>query len=66
MNSKAKDLVIVHPGTGTVIALSDLVVLVEADLVLDEDGEVDADEATRIGIRLDNFNMTNLFFGGHA
>ena len=63
-----KDLLIYHPGTGTVIALSDPVYLVDADL-LDartlEDMEMGANVSEREhkGWRIDNYNMTNLFFG---
>lgn len=64
-----KDLLIYHPGTGTVIPLSDIVYLVDADL-LDartlEDMEMGANvtEREHKGWRIDNYNMTNLFFEG--
>lgn len=64
-----KDLLIYHPGTGTVIPLSDIVYLVDADL-LDartlDDMEMGANvtEREHKGWRIDNYNMTNLFFEG--
>lgn len=64
-----KDLLIYHPGTGTLISLSDEVYLVDAGIVREdiledmEDGRT-VDERQHKGYRLDNYNMTNLFFGG--
>lgn len=64
-----KDLFIYHPGTGTLISLSDEVYLVDAGIVREdiledmEDGRT-VDERQHKGYRLDNYNMTNLFFGG--
>ena len=61
-----RDLLIYHPGTGTVIPLSDTVYLVDADTAGEEtvaemlEGFVE--EREHKGYRLDNFNMTNLFF----
>ena len=64
-----RDLVIYHPGTGTLIALSDEVYLVDAGIVredildaMETGGTVD--EREHMGYRIDNYNMTNLFFGG--
>lgn len=64
-----KDLFIYHPGTGTIIALSDEVYLVD-NAQLDADAQQAFDFGmTNIpvelhkGYRLDNYNMTNLFFG---
>ena len=65
-----KDLVIYHPGTGTVIPLSDEVYMIDASRLSDEEmddleyGRLSAADAYAVGICLDNFNMTNLFFGG--
>ena len=64
-----KQLYIVHPETGTVIDLSTPTFLIEGfkDVIIPE--PLDAAElllayAEKIGYRLDNYNMTNLFFGG--
>lgn len=62
-----KDLFIYHPGTGTVIALSDVVYLCDRDVISDDHyermlmGEA-IGEAGHKGFRLDNHNMTRLFF----
>jgi hypothetical protein len=63
-----RDLFIYHPGTGTVISLRDEVYLVDAGRVredildsMETGGTVD--EREHMGIRIDNYNMTNLFFG---
>jgi hypothetical protein len=63
-----RDLLIYHPGTGTLISLSDEVYLVDAGRVredildsMESGGTVD--EREHMGYRLDNYNMTNLFFG---
>lgn len=62
-----KDLVIYHPGTGTLISLSDEVYLVDVDKVREdilekmEDGGT-VDERDHYGIRLDNYGMTNYFY----
>ena len=64
----AKNLFIYHEGTGTLIALSDKVYLIDAD-VIDartlEDLEMGANvtEREHKGWRIDNYNMTTLFFG---
>ena len=65
-----KDLFVYHPGTGTVIPLSDVVYLCDSSLIAPVDLEymeagnfVDVFEHK--GIRIDNYNMTNLFFGGN-
>lgn len=64
-----KDLFIYHPGTGTVIALSDEVYLCDmADIGFDTfeamlmGSSVDVSEHK--GVRVDNYNMGNLFFEG--
>jgi len=63
-----KDLFIYHPSTGIVISLRDEVYLVDAGRVredildsMETGGTVD--EREHMGIRIDNYNMTNLFFG---
>ena len=67
----SKDLVIYHPGTGTVISLSDGVYMIDAARLSDEDrrqleeGWLSEADAYAVGFHLDNFNMTNLFFGGN-
>jgi uncharacterized membrane protein YukC len=65
----SKKLYIVHPETGAVIDLSTPTFLVEGfrDVIIPE--PLDAAElllayAQKIGYRLDNYNMTNLFFEG--
>ena len=66
---KMKNLWIYHPGTGTVIALSDEVYLVDTANLSDElygemlDGAA-VSVREHLGRRIDNYNMTNLFFGG--
>ena len=68
-----RDLFIYHPGTGTMIALSDPVFLLDAGIInvkapeameAYEEGYATYDDAKLMGYRLDNYNMTNLFFGG--
>lgn len=65
------DLLIYHPGTGTVIPLRDEVYLVNTAFVdgsvLDamEDG-LTTTEREHKGYRLDNTNMGRLFYGGTA
>jgi hypothetical protein len=65
------DLVIYHPGTGTVIALSDEVYLISTIRLSDEkrreleEGWLSEADAYAIGFRLDNYNMANIFYGGH-
>lgn len=66
---KPKELFIYHPGTGTLISLSDPVYLVNAELVDPDilDGMSmggSYSEREHLGRRIDNYNMTNLFFGG--
>lgn len=64
-----RDLFIYHPGSGTVIALSDEVYLIDVAHLSDDQkddlemGSLSAGDAYRIGCRIDNYNMTNLFFG---
>lgn len=64
----AKNLFVYHEGTGTLIALSDKVYLIDADAIDErtlEDLEMGANVSEREhkGWRIDNYNMTNLFFG---
>lgn len=65
-----KKLVIYHPGTGTLIALSDPVYMLDTARLTDqeitdlEQGSMSQADAHAVGIALDNFNMTNIFFGG--
>jgi hypothetical protein len=64
-----KQLFIVHPDTGIIFDLSDEIFLFDgARLPSSEDGadvlEYIAKHVKSFGYRLDNFNMTNLFFGG--
>jgi hypothetical protein len=65
-----RNLVIYHPGTGTLIPLSDEVYMIDTGRLTDEEmqdleqGSLSAGTAYGKGIRLDNFNMTNIFFGG--
>jgi len=63
-----RDLYIYHPGTGTVISLADPVYLVDGDIAgvsVMEDMSMGANVSEREhkGYRIDNYNMTNLFFG---
>ena len=65
---KTKKLWIYHPGTGTVIDLSDEVYLVDTANLSDELYEEMLNGGfvfllDHKGRRLDNYNMTNLFFG---
>lgn len=66
-----RDLFIYHPGTGTMISLSDPVFLIDAtEIEKKAPGSLDAysegyatfDDAHLMGWRIDNYNMTNLFF----
>lgn len=65
-----KKLYVYHQGTGTLIALSDEVYLVAEDIA-GEELINDMSEGCNVypmehkGYRLDNYNMTNLFFGGN-
>jgi uncharacterized membrane protein YukC len=64
-----KQLFIVHPETGTVIDLSTPTFLIEGfkDVIIPDPldvAELLLAYAQKIGYRLDNYNMTNLFFGG--
>jgi hypothetical protein len=66
----AKNLFVYHEGTGTLIALSDKVYLIDADAIDErtlEDLEMGANVSEREhkGWRIDNYNMTNLFYGGN-
>lgn len=63
-----KDLFIYHPGTGTVISLSDEMYLCDtADISAAYYGAMLDGASIPVehhkGIRIDNYNMTNLFFG---
>lgn len=71
--TKTKDLFLYHPGTGTMIPLSDPVFLIDAEIIEEkapgsleayEGGYATYDDAKMMGYRLDNYNMTNLFFEG--
>jgi len=63
-----KQLFIYDQGTGTLIPLSDEVYLVDAEIAGEELLE-DMSDGCNVypiehkGIRIDNYNMTNLFFG---
>lgn len=63
-----KDLFIYHPGTGTMISLSDPCYLVDAgmtsaaDLEEFSNGTATREFAAYRGWRIDNYNMTNLFY----
>jgi len=64
-----KNLFIYHPGTGTLISLGDEVYLVAEDiageqLIEDMSDGCNVYPMEHKGYRLDNYNMTNLFFGG--
>jgi hypothetical protein len=65
-----KDLIIYHPGTGTVISLSDTVHLIDCNEVSEyvnealDYGATNLDVRDTKAIRLDTYNMTNLFYGG--
>lgn len=63
-------LSIYHAGTGTVIRLSDECYVIN-DAFLDDDvrealelGVTNMPPQLHKGYRIDNYNMTNLFFGG--
>lgn len=67
-----RDLFIYHPGTGTMISLSDPVFVLDANMIEEKaPGAVEAysegyatyDDAKLMGTRIDNWNMGNLFFG---
>ena len=62
-----RDLFIYHPGTGTVIALSDEVFLCDAEAIdpitysqIENGASVPVQKHK--GIQIDNYNMTYLFF----
>jgi len=61
-----KQLFIIHPETGTIIDLSTPTFLIEGftDIMTLKTDHVLIAYAQKIGYRLDNYNMTNLFFGG--
>ena len=65
-----RDLFIYHPESGISISLSDEVYMIDASRLSDDEkkdleyGILSAADAYSVGICLDNFNMTNLFFGG--
>jgi hypothetical protein len=63
-----KDLFIYHPGTGTLISLADPVYLVDSEVVDalsfdDMSNGMQVPPQAHKGYMLDNYNMTNLFFG---
>lgn len=65
-----RDIFIYHPGTGTVISLSDEVYAIDYNTLNDEQqrdveyGTLSHADAYAYGVRLDNYNVTNMFFGG--
>ena len=64
-----KQLFIVHPESGAIIDLSTATFLVDSLSVPERVDALDVteyilDNASKVGYRLDNYNMTNLFFGG--
>jgi hypothetical protein len=64
-----RDLFFYHPGTGTLIPLSDEVYLVDAgrlseDILDTMEMGGTVEKCEHLGYRIDNYNMTNLFFGG--
>lgn len=65
-----RDLFVYHPGTGTMISLRDEVYVIDYSMLNDElqeevdMGTLSAADAYGHGVRLDNYNVTNLFFGG--
>ena len=64
-----KDLVIYQPETGTMIVLSAETYLIDADKLSESQLEDAMDGVLNVGVygsgyRLDNYNMTNLFYGG--
>ena len=66
-----KDLFIYHEGTGTILPLSDKVYLCNVEDIDPDEYEDMMDGASvdvtfHKGIRIDNYNMTNLFFGSDA
>jgi hypothetical protein len=63
-----RDLFIYHPGTGTVIGLDDVVFLCDSQYIEDDILDCMTNGGTvreyhHKGYRLDNYNMTNLFYG---
>jgi hypothetical protein len=63
-----RDLFIYHPGTGTVIPLSDEVYICDTDAIdpitySQIENGMNVDERHHKGYRIDNYNMTNFFFG---
>ena len=65
----SRDLLIYHQGTGTLIPLSDIVFLVDASRITEETLDLmemglTVSDNQHLGVRIDNYNMTNLFFGG--
>lgn len=63
-----KDLFIYHPGTGTMISLSDVVYICNTEdidpfvMEMIENGS-NVDEMYHKGYRIDNYNMTRFFYG---
>ena len=61
--------VIVHPGTGTIIAASDPVYAIDVDKIpgpLIQDDHDLVNIAERYGYRIDNFNLSNFFYGSDS
>ena len=59
-----RKLLIVHPGTETIISLSDDVFIVDATSFPDDvrEGAI-VNYANLYGIRIDNYNMSHFLFG---
>ena len=65
--SRTRDLILYHPGTGTLIPLSDEVYIIDAAIIPErvlDDIEMGTEVAVRDhrGVRIDNYNMTNAFY----
>lgn len=63
-----KDLFIYHPGTGTMISLSDVVYICNTEDIdpitySQIENGMTVDERHHKGYRIDNYNMTRFFFG---
>ena len=65
-----KDFFIYHPGSGTMIPVSDEVYIIDAKKISEQelqdaqDGLLTHATAYSVGWKLDNFNLETLFFGG--
>lgn len=64
-----RDLIIYHPGTGTVMPLSDEMYVIDCGRITEyanealDMGATDIDPREHLGYRLDNHNIGWLFFG---